>query len=113
MPDPPEFDNDKVNFGRWLVKMRLKLDCELDSHLERFKIQYIMSRTAEGPFERLDARATRFTSVEDCLNQLNDWYGERHRESRACNELSNLHQTGSFADIFAYFEELLAYVTLP
>ncbi|THV88818.1 hypothetical protein D6D27_06980 [Aureobasidium pullulans] len=113
MPDPPEFDNDKVDFGRWPIKMRLKLDCQLDSHSERFEIQYIMSRTAEGPIERLHARATRLTSAEDCLSQLNDCYGERHRESRAWNELSNLHQTGTFADFFAHFQELLAYVTLP
>ncbi|THV67503.1 hypothetical protein D6D29_10319 [Aureobasidium pullulans] len=110
---PPEFDNDKVDFGRWPIKMRLKLDCQLDSHSERFEIQYIMSRTAEGPIERLHARATRLTSAEDCLSQLNDCYGERHRESRAWNELSNLHQTGTFADFFAHFQELLAYVTLP
>ncbi|THY38186.1 hypothetical protein D6C97_10544 [Aureobasidium pullulans] len=113
MPDPPEFDNNKVDFSRWLVKMRLKLDCELDGHSERFKIQYITSRTTDGPFERLHPR--RFASADDCLNQLNDWYGERHRESRAWNELSNLrqHNTDTFADFFAQFEQLLAYVTLP
>ncbi|KEQ78303.1 hypothetical protein M438DRAFT_340842 [Aureobasidium pullulans EXF-150] len=43
----------------------------------------------------------------------NDKYGERHRESRAWSELSRLHQgEDTFADFFAHFEELLAYVTL-
>ncbi|THW76530.1 hypothetical protein D6D17_10435, partial [Aureobasidium pullulans] len=112
MPDPPEFDNHKVDFSRWLVKMRLKLD-EFDGQSERFKIQYITSRTTDGPFERLHPR--RFASADDCLNQLNDWYGERHRESRAWSELSRLYQGPhtSFADFFAQFEQLLAFVPLP
>ncbi|THZ62801.1 hypothetical protein D6C85_09140 [Aureobasidium pullulans] len=128
VPEPPEFSNDpqgKVKFSHWLVKMRMKLESgEFEGKSEGVKLRYILTRTDQSVFERLQVRvpgtavtnsALVFASADECFDQLSDWYGDRHRATRAWTELNNLRQgpRESFADFFAKYEEKMAYVDLP
>jgi len=130
VPGAPEFSNDaqgKVKFSHWLVNMRMKLESgEFEGKTEGVKLRYILSRTDQSVFERLQVRipstavtnlndALVFKTADECFDQLSDWYGDRHRATRAWTELSNLKQgpRESFADFFAKYEEKMSYVALP
>jgi hypothetical protein len=99
--------------------MRLKLKTDLGHADDEFKLQYILTRTSAGPFNRLKARigTTSPLSVHnttDCLSLLNDWYGDRHRKARAWSEFNALEQGDNepFSDFFARFEDCLSYVNV-
>ncbi|THY39707.1 hypothetical protein D6C97_10293 [Aureobasidium pullulans] len=127
VPDPPEFDNkSSVNFSQWKVKMRIKLftSGDYDDKSENSKLDYILSRTGGSVFERLLLRmpdgpkssaSIRFHTAQDCLDQLNDWYGDRHRQTRAYTEFETLSQKydESFADFLTRFQECVGYMNLP
>jgi hypothetical protein len=72
-------------------------------------------------FERLLLRmpdspntSLRFATAQECLDQLNDWYGDRHRQARAYTEFENLIQKfdESFEDFLTRFQECSAYLGL-
>lgn len=66
------------------------------------------------PGTTVTKEALAFKTADECFDQLSDWYGDRHRATRARNELNNLKQGPheSFADSFAKYEENMAYVDL-
>ncbi|TIA47148.1 hypothetical protein D6C77_10330 [Aureobasidium pullulans] len=100
VPDPPEFDNkSSVSFSQWKVKMRIKLfsSGDYEDRSEDAKLDYVLSRTGGSVFERLLMRmpdspnpSLRFNTAQECLDQLNDWYGDRHRQARAYTEFESL-----------------------
>ncbi|CAD0020381.1 unnamed protein product [Aureobasidium pullulans] len=126
VPDPPEFDN-KIPFAPWLVKMKLKLNMELSHVNEQTKMDYILSRTSGSVFERLLLRVPGhghdygrrsdlvFKDSADCLYQFNEWYSDRHRESRAHTDFELLRQRAdeSFGDFYTRFQDLVGYLNLP
>ncbi|THV90122.1 hypothetical protein D6D27_06047, partial [Aureobasidium pullulans] len=120
VPDPPEFDN-KTPFAPWLVKMKLKLNMELSHVNEQTKMDYILSRTSGSVFDRfiLCVHGQRsdlvFRDSADCLYQLKEWYGDRHRESRAYTDFELLRQRDdeSFGDFYTRFQDLVGYLNLP
>ncbi|THW31426.1 hypothetical protein D6D21_10708 [Aureobasidium pullulans] len=126
VPDPPEFDN-KIPFAPWLVKMKLKLNMELSHVNEQTKMDYILSRTSGSVFERLLLRVPGhghdhgrrpdlvFKDSADCLYQFNEWYSDRHRESRAYTDFELLRQRAdeSFGDFYTRFQDLVGYLNLP
>ncbi|KAH0282021.1 hypothetical protein KCU62_g9959, partial [Aureobasidium sp. EXF-3399] len=93
--------------------MRMKLESgEFDGKSEGVKLRYILTRTDQSVFERLQVRipgtavtnnALAFRTADECFDQLSDWYGDRHRATRAWTKLNNLKQgpKESFADFFA------------
>jgi hypothetical protein len=124
VPDPPEFDNkSSVSFSQWKVKMRIKLftSGDYEDRSEQAKLDYILSRTGGSVFERLLMRmpdspnhSLRFLTAQECLDQLNDWYGDRHKQARAYTEFENLAQNynESFEDFLTRFQECSAYMGL-
>lgn len=116
--DPEKFDGETLKYYEWVSNMDTKFDADWQDATEEAKLKYLLTRTKNEAHDFIEARIPSkrfvvldpFLSVDECFSEMEKYFGEHDRSSKAFDKFATLKQTPnqSFTEFWAEFRKLRA-----